>query len=794
MTLRVLTLLALLGMICLHPARSQTVDAAFAPTTLYRPGPTTSVAQQADGKYLVTGTFYRNATGVIGRVMRYNADFTPDAAFNTALTGLVGGTLFSVRVLPNAQLLLVGDGTLTLNGVSRQDLMRLNDNGTPDPSFNAGTASTVGTASVVELLPTGQLLVGGTFTTYNGLAYSRLVRLTATGSVDASFVPAAFSRTVVRVAAQPDGKVLVMSQNGLTRLNANGSTDASFATVSSTTGLFGGLALQADGKILVGGNGLPYGTGIITLVRLLADGTRDNSFFLASNVFFDFSSSIDNRLIVVQPDGRILIRCLNGSLTRLQANGNQDVSFQSPLSSRSIVSWVALTTTGQVLVAGARFETPGQRSEVALLGPTGTREPAFAPVLLTDGYVDAVAVQPNGMVLAAGLFDEANGTLVNNLARFRADGTVDPGFVPPPFLYVRKLVLQPDGNLLVGQLGTSSQPAIIRLLPTGAPDGSFGFRSRVLSLNQLLLQPDGRLIALIDTFNSNNTLPVRLLANGRRDHSFNSVFSSLVDYARDADLQSDGKVILTGSFAPGGSSSARNSLVRLLPTGLADPAFTPLPEANAPSATSIRLQPDGKILFTDNYYSRLRRLLPGGALDATFTAALPPNAPYILKLQVQPNGYSLISGGLPAYFTRLLPDGSVDASFTSPVFDNVVNDISIATNGQLVLGGTFLTVGGQRRVGLVRLNAANVLTVQAQQKNLSAVAYPNPAHAQLHLALEASARPQRVSLLDEVGRTVLSKTVIQPNVELNTAGLAPGCYVLRVEYATGPVTHRIVIE
>ena len=169
--------------------------------------------------------------------------------------------------------------------------------------------------------------------------------------------------------------------------------------------------------------------------------------------------------------------------------------------------------------------------------------------------------------------------------------------------------------------------------------------------------------------------------------------------------------------------------------------------------------------------------------------------PSINALLVQPNGLVLVAGTAPNFLVRLRPDGSSDPTFTNPGIDNVINSMAITPTGQIVAGGYFLNAGGQRRMGLVRLTAGNVLHVAANQfLELATAAYPNPARAELHLALDMAARPTRAVLLDAVGRVVLQQSVAQPNPVLSTIALVPGCYVLRVDYATGPVTRRIVIE
>ena len=765
--------------------KAQAVDPAFEPTALSVPGNVRCAAQQADGKYVALGTFRRNESGSIGYLVRFNTDFTPDQSFNKAVEPLAG-TILSVRPLASGKLLVVGEGTLTLAGVSRQDLLRLNADGTPDATFDAGTASTTGYGLVVEPLASGQLLVGGSFSSYNGVARSKVVRLTATGGVDTSFAPAQLTASVKRLAVQPDGKILVGGERGLglLRLTASGGLDGSFSApeVSQTDEVL----VQPDGNILVGGTYFPPAGAGAHLVRLLPTGRRDASF--SSNADFTPFNTSDQRLLLLQADGRVLVVTADKSLHRVTSNGSFDPSFQAPLSARSTVAWLAPTAAGQVLVAGDGFELAGRPSSLALLNASGSLDARFSPTLLTDGNILALAQQPDGKILAGGHFIEANGQPVNNLARFAADGTLDAGFVAPPWLEVQQLAVQPDGKVLVAQFRRTSQPALLRLLATGAIDASFVAPTRIDRVSQLILQPDGRVLTLADTMGYGATLPIRLLATGQRDRTFVSALNATYDNAVSATLQPDGKLVAAGTFR----AAADKATIRLLVSGQRDPSFAELAATDAPDATMVVAQPDGKILLVDDYYARLRRLTADGQLDASFSAALPANLD-IFTVRLQPNNRILV-GGNYRYLARLLADGSLDTSFTSPAPNGTVTDVSPLPTGQLLVSGYFNTFGGQARVGLVRLALDTPLAVAAGQSATHTEAYPNPAHAALHLSLDSQAQPQRVVLVNMLGQTVLAQQAPSANTSLNTSRLSPGMYLLQVEYASSTVTRRISIE
>ena len=142
---------------------------------------------------------------------------------------------------------------------------------------------------------------------------------------------------------------------------------------------------------------------------------------------------------------------------------------------------------------------------------------------------------------------------------------------------------------------------------------------------------------------------------------------------------------------------------------------------------------------------------------------------------------------------RLNPDGSHDPSFLNVVSAGV-GALLLQPDESFIVSGSFTAIGGQPRVSLARLTAPNVLAVGSRQNVAQLEAWPNPARQQLHLSLDASAKPQKLALLDALGKTVLQEPVTKAALTLPVQHLPAGVYLLRVDYADGPVTRRVVLE
>ena len=151
-----------------------------------------------------------NRSGIT--LIQSNGTVDPTFADEGGATGGGGfNRLEDIARQPDGKVIVVGEFT-TFNGQSRNRIARLNADGTLDTSFNVGTGAN-GTVAAMLVQPDGKIIIGGYFTQYNGAARGLLARLNADGTLDTSFVPLTFGSTpgwrVESLALQPDGKILV---------------------------------------------------------------------------------------------------------------------------------------------------------------------------------------------------------------------------------------------------------------------------------------------------------------------------------------------------------------------------------------------------------------------------------------------------------------------------------------------------------------------------------------------------------------------------------------------------------
>ena len=293
-----------------------------------------------------------------------------------------------------------------------------------------------------------------------------------------------------------------------------GSVDERFAGMTDQNSAVHALAVQPDGKVLLGGSfGLVNGMPARALARLNADGSLDEGFHHGIG---GYSYVYE---LVLLPDGRIVLAgdfdgirgWLSPVIARLLPDGVPDPAFRSPVISdppfSRTASALAVLPDGRLLIAGNVAAYPGD-SVVARLLPDGRFDPSFTPAAVWAALT--LVLQSDGRVLVGGSYSQVNGSSRPSLARLNADGSLDPAFPGGfgPNGPVHGALELPDGRIIVvGGFTTFDGVAcggLARLLPNGALDLStvsgVGADGTVLAVAR---QPDGRLLigGYFDTVN-----------------------------------------------------------------------------------------------------------------------------------------------------------------------------------------------------------------------------------------------------------------------------------------------------
>ncbi len=721
-------------------AQPGTLDPTFNPTDIgfwNGDGANSSIystAVQADGKIIIAGALTTYNGSGRNRVARLNSDGSPDTGFDPGSGA--NNTIYSTTLQSDGKIIIAGAFT-TYNGTARNRIARLNADGSLDTGFNPslGANNNISTTAVQS---DGKIIIGGTFTTYNGTARNRIARLNTDGSLDTGFDPGTGADGQINsTAVQSDGKIIIAgdftSYNGtghnrIARLNVDGSSDTGFNSGSGVNNTIFSTAMQADGKIIIAGNFTTYnGTGRNRIARLNTDGSLDAGFVPGGGANHEIFCT------AVQADGKVIIGgafavyggTLRRFVARVNANGSLDTGFNPGGGANTYIRSVAMQADGKVIIGGdfSSYDVAA-RSYIARLNADGSLDTGFNSATGANGSVVSAVVQDDGKIIVVGSFTGYFGTSRNRIARLNADGSLDTGFNPGTGANqsINATAVQTDGKIVIGgaffTFNNIGRSRVARLNPNGSLDAGFnpgtGTNNTVLSTT---VQADGKIIigGFFTSYNGTGTNYIaRLNTDGSLDASFNPG-TGANGWVYSTAMQADGKIILVGNFTSF-NGTGRNRIARLNPDGSLDTGFDPGSGANAVVNSTV-VQADGKIIiggfFTSfngtgrNYVARLNT---DGSLDTGFDPGAGANG-WVRSTAVQSDGKVLIAGEFTSYnstgrnrIARLDPDGNLDSSFDpGQGANNTILSTTLQADGKIIIGGNFISYDATGRNRVARL-------------------------------------------------------------------------------------------
>ncbi|MBL7945206.1 MAG: hypothetical protein JNN32_04020 [Flavobacteriales bacterium] len=486
------------------------------------------------------------------------------------------------------------------------------------------------------------------------------------------------------------------------------------------------------------------------------------------------------------------------------------------------------------------------------VGQPGTLDASFganglAIAAVTGNYSsgEAIAEQPDGKIVVGGA---TPGYAL--LARFNADGTLDSGFgnnglvltdVDASNDFVGAVAVQPNGNIIAGGVRFNAladgRAIVMRHLPDGDLDASFGTNGiRTIDftgttdsfIKGLVLQPDGRIVACGERYTGTawESFVLRLNSDGTTDSGFGIVQMDIStdgdDNATDITLQNDGKIVVCGtseSITGGGMFIAR-----LNANGTFDGTFgtggklvLDIGGGGTDAGNSVRVQDDGKVIVCglldtqDGYRIGVARMLENGTLDNTFGTngsvainlgvddwALP-------TLAVQPDGKILVGAdnntGNPARVKviRLLSDGSLDASFgingigTSNAtsgndFEYAVRTLFLSDGGIAVAG--YVDTPNNVQVAAWKFQSGLNVGISEGSGEGSFRIVPNPVHDELWIDRVAMSTAN-ITIRELTGREVLGWSNHSAR-SIDVSALPPGTYSLSIAGSIGQRSARFI--
>ncbi len=357
----------------------------------------------------------------------------------------------------------------------------------------------------------------------------------------------------------------------------------------------------------------------------------------------------------------------------------------------------------------------GRTMALALLGlfALACTPPARAFDPNPDGSVFVTAAQPDGGIVVAGQFGMIGGEPRSGFARLLPDGSVDTGYYVPALTgSVWAAAVQADGKTLVGGRGLQGNGGLLRINADGTLDSGFvdAFSAGDVRITKILPLSDGKILVggTFATVGAETRAHLaRLNADGSVDTSFDA--GNAAPYGVNSlAVHSDGRIVVVGY----------ETLVRLTADGQPDNASPLPPLQGGGNIQQVAVQGDGAIVIGGGFLrlgddinrGALVRIAAGGGIDEAFAPMIDGS---VDALWIDPTdggmliggSFSSIGGEIRRGFARLLADGTLDPAFEPHTFDNVpVATLSPQADGKIVIGGYFGTLNGLVRNRLARLH------------------------------------------------------------------------------------------
>ena len=524
---------------------------------------------------------------------------------------------------------------------------------------------------------------------------------------------------------------------------ADGTLDTTFGTNGKVTTDIGrgdhdygrSVAVQSDGKIIVGGESTISGQMDFSVVRYNTNGSLDTTFGNNGAVTTDFNNDEDSLLFITeQVSGKILAAGYSGAwgsrrfvLARYNSNGSLDTTFDgdgkviAATTTSDTVGSIALQSDGKIIAAGYRSVNNELDISVLRYNQDGTFDTTFD----TDGIVTtnvstfdeaySVALQPDGKIIVVGTSPIA-GQGDFTVLRYNTNGSLDTTFD--------------------GETGTNGN---------GIVTTDVGNNLDYDEANSVTVQTDGKIVVAgrvylggpndfaIARYNTNGSLDTTFSTDGKATADMN-----LNDYAESVVVQSDGKVV-----AAGWTNVKDFAVVRYNANGTLDTTFgtdgklTTVVSNEEARLDSMAMQPNGQIVivgyggFDGSDDVAMVRYNINGSLDTTFDVdgivttniGTRSSTDEALNIAVQPDGKTVVVGynrtGNRDDFavTRYNTNGALDTTFDGDgkVTTNVVanrsawaSSAAIQADGKIIVVGT-TDQGGFNDFAVVRYNTNGTL-------------------------------------------------------------------------------------
>lgn len=429
-----------------------------------------SLQVQPDQKIMALG--FDNADwGIIKRkVIRMNKDLTIDSSFilkdDKIYEDPSQSAIQSLSIQLDGKLIIAGN-FYEINGLIANNIARLNTDGSFDVTFNQRRGCN-GAVFASAKQANGKLIIGGEFTRYNYQSVPNITRLKKNGDLDQTFgVGAGTNGKVYSIAVQSNGKILIggnfttynnQACSNIARLNTDGSFDKTFS--GKTDDIVRKIVVYADDKILIGGDFRNVnGSAHIAVARLQKNGTLEETFHPVideTGCVYDCKLSDDGKIYLALNYKNTPEFWIDSKIERLNSDGTTDPAFQIPAYLLFKINAIELTNDHKVYAAGLGYYAEPwmylPQGIVTRLNEDGSSDSVFKYKVLKpylNKEVRTIQLIAADKILIGGDFD-ANQLQMNHIGLLKEDGTINSGFIGNANGNVYSSLIVEENKLVIG--------------------------------------------------------------------------------------------------------------------------------------------------------------------------------------------------------------------------------------------------------------------------------------------------------------------------------------------------------
>ena len=532
------------------------------------------------------------------------------------------------------------------------------------------------------------------------------------GDIDTSFHAGWFANDdVLCGAVQADGKILLggnfttfnhSSANKIVRLNPDFTVDETFKLITAPDYSILAIKPLPDGKVLIGGDFIYFGDDEYHhIARLNSDGSLDLSFNIGTGIgpllgYPSYSSKVNQ--IELQPDNKILISgnfnefdgYARSGIARLNYNGSIDLTFNPPATPQQYEAF-ELLADGKIFVGSSYLKR---------LNADGSLDATFvAPS--TSGSIYDIQVMADGKIMIAGDFGTVNGYVKYDIARILADGSLDFSFFPDPVAsYIYDIIITDDNKII-----TAGNLSVEKFNTDGTIDAGFTIGTASSTIFGIIKSGSNYIpFGYFTTYNAKGRNRVTaILSNGAIDASISvqnngpGTESSIV---HSIEVMGE-EIYIGGDFNYFNGTSYKN-LMRVDQSGNMDLTYIPPTTALLASTGAIydiQAADATKILIggSSSGGEKLMRLNHNGSKDVSFSAGTGfGTSDIVYCMDIQADGKYAIGGNINSYngttrgeLLRLQNTGTYDANFSFCCVSYSIYSVDMQDDQKILVGGTF---------------------------------------------------------------------------------------------------------